>query len=249
MRSLTAAVVAAVVIAACDGPTAPRSIQSRIDDSNVPGALRAAYRDDAARMALRDLQASAYDEIPIPADAVEPYYNALVAVYNASILPARDTVVDVYAIHTFGNPSTRALMLWAFLSETWVERLSRGEIPTGEPKVDTLLARYDLSFTGAHVLYQGDVLVTLQSAEPLNIAALAPLFRSIAGVKYSDPNGSGGDGNDIDGTIEDPRVLLAYSVGSGDCMAGCINRRSYRFAISRDGFVEYLGVSGVISQP
>ena len=200
-------------------------------------------------MALRDLQARGYDDIPIPDDAVQPYYAALIAVYNATALPARDTVVAVYAIHTFGNPATHGLFLWASLSENWVQRLSLGEIPTGQPAVDSVLARYALSFTGAHILSSGeDALITLESAEALNIDALAPLLSGVAGVRYSSPNGMGGDGNDIEGTVEASRVVLAYSVGSGDCPAGCINRRYYRFAVTPDGTVEYLGASGTIGQ-
>lgn len=248
MKPLVAALAAAVVIAACDGTTAPRSVQSRVDDSRVPAGLRAAYLDDAARMALRDLQARGYEDIPIPDEALRPYYGALVAVYNATSLPARDTVVDVFAIHTFGNPPTRGLYLWALLSQEWVERLSRGEIPTGDSDVDAILARYDLAFTGAHILYQGDVLITLESSEALNVAALAPLFRGFAGVKYSEPNTMGGDGNDIEGTVENSRVVLAYSVGGGDCPAGCTFRRYYRFAVGPDGVVEYLGASGALGR-
>jgi hypothetical protein len=129
-----------------------------------------------------------------------------------------------------------------------VDRLSRGEIPTGDPDVDAILARYDLSFTGAHILYQGDVLITLESAEAVNIAALAPLFRGFAGVKYSEPDAMGGDGNDIEGAVDGSRVVLAYSVGTGDCPSGCIHRRYYRFAVEPDGMVEYLGASGTIGQ-
>jgi hypothetical protein len=248
MKPLFAVAAAAIVIAACDGATAPRSAQSRVDDSRVPAGLRAAYREDAARMALRDLQARGYKDIPIPDESVQPYYDGLVAVYNATVLPARDTVVDVFDIHTFGNPPTRGVYLWALLSEPWVERLSRGEIPTGNPDVDAILARYGLSFTGAHILYEGDVLITLQSPEARNMDALAPLFRGFAGVKYSEPNVMGGDGNDIEGTVDRSRVVLAYSVGTGDCPAGCIHRRYYRFAVEPDGMVEYLGASGTIEQ-
>lgn len=244
MKVLPPVLVAAAVIVACDGATAPRSFRSTIDDSLVPEPVRAAYLEDANRLALRDLLAGGYDDIPIPRDAVQPYYDALVSVYNAGQLPARDTVVDVYSIHTFPYPTTRSLMLWLFMSEEWVLRLAGGEVPTGEPQVDSLLARYSLSVKGVHLLYEGDVLMTLEPPEPLNVNALAPLFRGIPGVRYSDPNGAGGDGNDIAGSIEPSRVRLDYSVGSGDCPAGCINRRFYRFAVNFDGTVEYLGASG-----
>src|SRR2546427_5712873 len=109
MRPVSSLLAAAVILAACDTATAPRSIQSSVDDSHVPAELRAAYLEDANRLALRDLLANGFSEVPIPQDAVQPYYNALVLVYNATALPARDTVVDVYRIHTM-NPATRSLL-------------------------------------------------------------------------------------------------------------------------------------------
>ena len=53
----------------------------------------------------------------------------------------------------------------------------------------------------------------------------------------------GGDGNDIRASRAD-LILLDYSVGYGDCPAGCIGRRFYHFAVHEDGTVDYLGASG-----
>jgi hypothetical protein len=244
MRTRRLLLAAAVMLAACDTATAPRSMQSSVDDSQVPAGLRAAYLDDANRLALRDLQSSGYTGIQIPSEAVQPYYDALLLVHNATALPARDTVVDVYGIHTFGHPGTRSLLLWLSRTQEWIQRLARREVPTGEPLIDTLLARYSLSLGSATVMHDGDVLVTLGPPEPLNIDALAGLFRGIAGVRFAEPNNMIGDGNDITGSIEGTRVILEYSVGYGDCPAGCIARRSYHFAVHEDGRVEYLGASG-----
>src|SRR6266571_8736177 len=196
MKPVTFLLTAAVVLAACDTATAPRSMQSSVDDSRVPAALR-----------------------------------------------ARDTVVDVFGIHARGR-STRSLLLQLLGNETWVERLARREIPTGEPTVDTLLARYSLSVGTVYTLHDGDVLITLGPPEPLNITALAGLFRGISGVRFAQPNNLIGDGNDIGGLIDGSRVLLDYSVGYGDCPSGCIARRFYHFAVRDDGTVEYLGASG-----
>jgi hypothetical protein len=235
---------AAAMIVACDGATAPFSFKSTIDDSQVPAELRAAYREDATRLALRDLIKGGFTEITIPNEPVQPYYDALVLVYNATILPARDTVVDVYGIHTFPSPTTRSLLLELFATESWVQRLARREVPTGEPTVDSLLARYSLSVGTVYTMSTGNVLVTLASPEPLNIGALAPRFAGIAGVRFSEPNGSVGDGNNIAGSVGESRVLLEYSFGFGDCPAGCISRRFSHFAANADGTVEYLGASG-----
>jgi len=244
MKSLLLALSVGALIVACDEATAPTRFQSRADDSNVPGPVRSAYLDDAARLALRDLQARGFDQIAIPPDAVQHYYDALVHVYNATALPARDTVVDVYSIHTSGNPTTRSLLLWLLGNEEWVQRLARGEIPTGEPAIDTLLARHSLSLGSVLVMHDGDVLVTLGPPEPVNIEALARSFRGIAGVRFAEPNGSIGDSKEIAGSTDASRVLLDYSVGYGDCPAGCIGRRFYHFAVHDDGTVEYRGASG-----
>jgi hypothetical protein len=242
MKSLLSVLVA-VIITGCDGATAPRSVRSTVDDSRVPAELRAAYFEDASRLALRDLLANGFTEISIPGKAVRPYYDALVLVYNANAIPARDTVVDIYRMHTIG-PTTRSLMLQLVGTETWVQHLARREIPTGDPTVDTLLARYALSVGSVYTLHDGDVLITLAPPEPLNIKALARLFNGITGVRFAEPNSVVGDGNDIAGSVGDSRVLLDYSVGYGDCPAGCIARRFYHFAIHDDGTVEYLGATG-----
>jgi len=244
MKRVSSVLAVAAMIVACDSATAPRSLRSTIDDSLVPEPVRGAYLDDASRLALRDLQWNGYTGIQIPPESAQPYYDALVLVYNAMALPARDTVVDVYGIHTQGNPPTRSLLLWLVGTEEWVQRLARREVPTGEPSVDTLLARYSLSLASVYVMHDGDVLITLGPPEALNIKALAALFRGIAGVRFAEPNNTVGDSNDIAGSIDESRVLLDYSVGYGDCPAGCIGRRFYHFAIHDDGTVEYLGASG-----
>src|SRR5882762_4451149 len=243
MMRVSCLLTAAVMLAACDTATAPRSMQSSVDDSLVPAELRAAYLEDGSRLALRDLLANGFSEVPIPQDAVQPYYNALVLVYNATALPARDTVVDVYRIHTMG-PATRSLLLQLLGNETWVQRLARSEIPTGDPTVDTLLARYSLTVGSVYTMQNGDLLLTLAPPEPLNIQALAGPFHGITGVRFAEPNNLVGDGNDMSGLIDGSRVLLDYSAGYGDCFSGCIARRFYHFAVHDDGTVEYLGASG-----
>ncbi|HEV2670300.1 MAG TPA: hypothetical protein VGU74_04355 [Gemmatimonadales bacterium] len=70
------------------------------------------------------------------------------------------------------------------------------------------------------------------------------MFGAITGVRFAEPDGLIGDGNNIAGSIEDARVLLDYSVGYGDCPAGCTGRRFYHFAVHDEGTVDYLGASG-----
>lgn len=244
MRTVPLIAAALALVVACDGATAPRAMQSSVDDSRLPPQLRAAYAEDAAHLGLRDLLTHGFTDVRIPEEATRPYYDALVLVYNATALPARDSVVDVFHIHTFGMPPTRSLMMELDTTEAWVRHLASNQIPTGNADVDTLLSRYSLSLGRVYAPLSRDVLVTLDAPQALNINGLAPLFRRIPGVVYSDPDGLVGDGNDIRGSRELNTTLLTYSVAYGDCFAGCISRRSYIFSVHGDGTVEYLGASG-----
>lgn len=234
--------VLVIVLAGCD-VTAPRTVQSRVDDSRVPADLRAAYLEDASLLALRELIAGGFHDIRIPADTVQPYYDALVLVYNATLLPARDTVVDVYRIHTFGQPSIRRLYLLVPDTQQWAQRLAHDSLPTGNAGIDQLLAEYGMSYDHAFVMSSTqEFLIVLRSTEPLNMPALASRFAEIPGVRAGQ-DGLLGDGNNITGTRDDV-LLLDYSVGYGDCPAGCTARRVYHFGVHSDGRVDYLGASG-----
>ena len=240
------ALVLSLALGACHDPAGPRPVGSNVNDSRVPDDLRALYREDAARLALRELQAQpgGYGDIAISAELIETYYTALVQVFNADGLSARDTVVDVYRIHTFGQPETHRLLLQAAADQAWVQRLVNGELPTGNARVDRLLEDYGLSLDWKYPLStSNEMLIVLRAADALNVAALAHLFDGVAGLRYSEPDGMGGDGNDIRALRGHP-ILLDYSVGYGDCPAGCIARRTYHFAVHADGTVEYLGASG-----
>src|SRR5256885_8780835 len=246
MNRLMCSLALVAALGACADPAAQRTVRSFVNDSRVLDELRVLYREDAARLALRELQArpGGYGDIAITAELIDTYYAALVQVFNADGLGARDTVVDVYPIHTFGQPETHRLLLQAAPDQEWVQRLVDGELPTGNAHVDRLLEDYGPSLDWKYPLFTSDeMLIVLRSAATLNIAALEHLFEGIAGIRYSEPDGMGGDGNDIRVSRADP-ILLDYSVGYGDCPAGCIGRRFYHFAVHEDGTVEYLGASG-----
>jgi hypothetical protein len=89
----------------------------------------------------------------------------------------------------------------------------------------------------------GDVAL-LRTSRPLNMAALAARFATVPGVIRAEPNCCVGDGNDIRARPENGGWRLEYSVGFGDCPAGCTGRRVWSFAVDNTGAVRYLGASG-----
>lgn len=241
--------VALCVLSACDLLGGPDfTVMSSADDANVPEGLRSAYREDAVRLALRHLQETEHPdrhEVRVPDDAVQPFYDALIHVYNAEGLPARDSVVDLYRVHTFRYPELRSLVLNVYPDAPWLPALREGVRPVGEPKLDELLEEYDLEFVRYHdlVTFVYD-LVVLRAREPLNVAALAALFVGIDRLEGAWANGAVGDGNDIRAGVEPESWLLHYSTGFGDCPAGCISRYHWVFRVHTDGRVTYEGGHG-----
>jgi hypothetical protein len=74
--------------------------------------------------------------------------------------------------------------------------------------------------------------VHLQFGQVYHGVRLAELFRPISGVRYADPNGIIGDGNDIVAWAD---RTYALSRGFGDCPAGCIYRESFDFTVTDAG--------------
>jgi hypothetical protein len=61
---------------------------------------------------------------------------------------------------------------------------------------------------------------------------LSELFDPVEGVRYADPNGIIGDGNDI---VARANHTYTLSRGSGDCPAGCISHQYFDFTVTNQG--------------
>jgi hypothetical protein len=245
----TAAIVILAATAACDSVTGPGESEfptlPPVSDAVLPDSIRAAYRDDAIRLALRYVESvSAAPITPVepPAQLVRTLLDGLAHVYRFPH-PARDTVVDVLRIHTFPNPQLYELIVGVDTTFAWVREWRAGNRLTGEPAIDALLQQYRLNVREYYPWLSGHAVV-LRSAEPLNMNALARRFSGIAGVRYAEPNGFMGDGNDIRASVQGNAWRLDYSLGTGDCPAGCTSRITWSFLVDRGGAVTYLGRGG-----
>jgi hypothetical protein len=237
-----------VVGAACAEPIAPGDDFPRVEQAthHVPdGPVRGAYQEDAVRLAIRHLVnigAAARHDVDPPMPLVAGLFNALERVH-AFTHPARDTVIDVYRIHTFPHPQTRQVMVRVDPAHAWTRAWSGGNTLTGNAAVDSLIVRYELTLHRYYLWTIGEVAV-LAAGRPLNATALAARFAPITGVVWAEPDGMGGDGADIRASRSGDGWRLDYSVGYGDCPAGCIQRRTWSFSVSAAGMVRYLGASG-----
>lgn len=217
------------------------------DDVSLSDSLRTVYRTDAGRLALRRVleeEGEVAQQVRLPDPLVESLYNALLHVHGAEDLEGRDTVVEQHRIHTYPTRSVHEVSVTPREPlPSWIDAWKAGQRLTGNVAVDRLLREYDLQLLEYNVYSQFES-ARLRSETPLNTLALSDRFDRIGGVKYADPGGFLGDGNDIEATLGDDFIELGYSVGSGDCPAGCINRHYWTFRVFESGRVTFRGESG-----
>ena len=218
------------------------------NDSSVPDSLKILLREDAARMALRDVHSdpeSRQSVIILPQELVDFYYNGLVHIYNSISLPARDTVFVVYKIHTIRRPETHSVIVAVDSTKSWVQKWRLGQRLTGNPQIDALMINYDLQLIN---YYDWSFLhaVVLESPKPINIYALAKRFLPIDGVLFAEENYTVGDGDDVNVVIEQEYLTVEFSKGWDDCFAGCISRRYWVFQVKFNGLVRFMRSYGNI---
>lgn len=133
---------------------------------------------------------------------------------------------------------------------SWRERWVSGDLKTGDAALDALLERYGANevktispVVGGSRKERARLETYLVSFEgPLNIASLAREMESVSPeIRYAEPNGVSGDGDDIVfEELEDGTESYVFSEGTGDCLAGCIDRRSWTVTVDEDGGVSPL---------
>jgi hypothetical protein len=242
MRVFMTIVIVSVLPTVGPGQTIPSSC-------SAPDSIKAKYIKDADRLALRRIYDEAFpytDSIEIPQEFSDSMLNALISVYNAVSLPAWDTVVQMFNIHSFPDPEINLITITADSNLTWMQHLRNNDLPTGETTVDSLMSLYGFTVF-AYMTYYGSFAyheVVLKSDRNNNLLPLAAIFMTIPGVLESGPALIEGDGNDISAEVYPTYIELIFSYGWMDCPAGCVWRRFWKFDAYFDCSVEYVGSYG-----
>ncbi len=236
--------VVGVLMVGCD-PGTVVSPELGVDDRNLSPTQRSRYLEDAAHLALRQLaRKGPLDDQPptIPDTLWHSLYGALVHVYNAIDLAARDTVVEDYAIHAYPRPSVRDLLVIVDTTATWVEAWRAGRSLTGNPAIDSLMVRYDLGVVQCST-WVGDWVTLRAMRDPLNMAGLRPLFEAVPDVLIAEGGLVFGDGNDIRAARESGGWRISYHL-KWNCPTTCLADHYWTFRVGPHGAVEYVGSGG-----
>jgi len=153
----------------------------------------------------------------------------------------------MYHIHSFPNYILNQIELGADSSQPWMHQLKLKIIPTGTASIDSFLFHYGFDTVVSYYpnFINKDVAV-LSSDSNYNIKALLPIANTLQGVIQAYEVHWCCDGNDITDSVFSDHIELVYSIGWGDCLAGCTFRRYWKFHVYYDCSVSFEGSWGNI---
>jgi hypothetical protein len=221
--------------------------QTVISSCIAPDSIVKKYKDDADKLAVvrvYSINSTYKDSVQINKPIRDNYLKALIAVFNATALPAIDTVVNILKIHKYFNPILNSLIVTADSNLIWMKNIRYNIYPSGSSSVDYLMNKYYLQKQSYSAWPLLNHMLVLKTDTNCNMDALANKFQAISGVNIAGTNGVMGDGNNITDSIGANYTSLIYSYGWGDCPAGCGSRRYWHFKVYNDCSVEYMGSYG-----
>lgn len=180
------------------------SVFSNADDSEIDESTKANYLYMASHFAPRN-----DNNIELPQEIIDKYYDAFISLYNAQELYCRDSILDVYKSHFHWTADTYDFISYIYLevdsNETWYQKWIEGNIMTGNNGIDVIMTTYNFEtvsyynnapyfyylYTDADTSYwlndYGQQYFRLSSNNYVNMENLAKLFSNIKGITYADP--------------------------------------------------------------
>ena len=228
---------AVLLLSACELTGPPSSEKRTLPLPKDP--VRQAYLEDAHQLVVRRMVRQKNHSVEIPDDRVQPFHDALLAVYTAGNISARDSILHIHALPRY---SLREINVGVDASAEWTKAWQNEQRLTGYAPVDELLRKYDLTVK-RYLDFSDTGAVTLRSESLLNTVGLSKKFDGIDGVRYAESNGLGGSGNNIKADIQRNSIRLNYIRAWGDCPSGCTHQKSWTFTVEADGTVTYEGTT------
>lgn len=218
------------------------------------------YRTTADKMAIMrcfEIADTYKDSVTINPSIRNQFTKALLAVYNATMLPARDTIIFFNVTLDYRYAPYQALnklMISADSTKPWIANLRKNIIPCGYAGIDNLFNRHYLKVTGSSMIWPPQSGSSFNSRIFIStdtncfIGRLCSKFDALflqgASLGDASPQSTFSDASNITYTMNLNNTELTYSIGWGDCIVGCIYERHWTFRVYSDCTVEYMGSYG-----
>jgi len=225
--------------------------QTVISSCTAADSIVKKYRKSADKLAVRRVEYIGHpykDSIIINKEISNQYLKALLAVYNATTLPARDTVVAFDIVLDYYYPySLNTFYISSDTNKLWVKNLRHKILPCGNTDIDYLINRYYLKVTNfSPSLNSPFAFISFESDTNYHIQRLVEKFNTLyaQGIGAYSSHGPMADYYHITDSVGSNFIELTYSLGWGLCMIPCSYFRHWVFRVYDDCSVEYRGSYG-----
>lgn len=227
------------------------AINVRANDKNLSSYLKKMYRKDAGRLALRHISdGSDYKNLgtEMPKEVVTELYTSLIAIHEAPYEESKE-VTRKHRLHTFPIPAVDMVQIHYKNTSAWAAPLKLGGNETNNEDITTICTKYNLSIESHQIWDEQTNMFIVKAHTPVNLAAIAQLFKNIDGVQKVILPVPDLDGNDIEARRTSKGWQLNYIVKFDSCLTGCKKQRTWSFEVVNinvhsSANVKFIGITG-----
>jgi hypothetical protein len=239
--------IAAFTLGACHKKCDDSTHHNPGSDCTISDNIRARYTGSAYHMMMRaylaDTNGAPYHQAELSTTERDHLLRLIQAVYNTSS-PQRDTVFNVYSIADYPVISLYDVSLQIDPNTQEGKNLMVGK-PTGNAAFDALLARYGIDSFQTRLSSPGTVFIFARTEVPHNMVQVAKELKAFPFIYNADADGYMGDGdhiklNTLDCFAAPCPTEIDFSIGRGDCPAGCTFRRHWVFHVFDDCTAQFV---------
>jgi hypothetical protein len=237
-KILSILIIASIAISACHKKCDDTHQNPGGGDCSVSNEIRARYTESAYHMMMRsylaDTSLPQYHQADLSATERDRLLGLIQAVYNMNT-PERDTVFNVYNIVEHPLVSLYNVTLQIDPGTQEGKNLMVGN-PTGNTAFDALLAKYGIDSFVTKLSSPGTVWVFARTSVPHNMVQVAKELGAFSFIYNAEADGYVGDGdriklNPFECFAAPCPAEIDFSIGRGDCPAGCTYRRHWVFHV------------------
>ncbi|MBK9637558.1 MAG: T9SS type A sorting domain-containing protein [Bacteroidetes bacterium] len=225
------------------------SSQAQIQSSCVsPPLLTTEYKRDIAQLAssrLFLLQSPDTIFVKIPQAYIDTISEGLAAIFNATSIPERDSVFNLYCVHNLnpfdGFGAYAGFLIKVDTNYSWTNAWQNLITITGDPLMDTLTTKYNLKISQFYNWTIGNY-AELSVDSSWNIFALMDSLEMVPGVITVEQNSYVGVAGKISYNTNGNSRYYDFYFEYADCFDGCDAYRKWMFKVNPDCSVEYLGI-------
>lgn len=147
---------------------------------------------------------------------------------DSSLTAARNEIDTLKTIHAYPDYVPNQLLIKT--TANWSRKWFEGKLLTGEKILDSLNQYYNLVKVDTP-LFKNTYWFVLNFARSMKVPLLAGLYKNLPGIDYAEPNYYAGDGDNIEIINKDTVYNFVFSIGRGDCPAGCMYRHYWYVSV------------------